>query len=526
MYHFELPSLHPRLYTNFDIHLGETVPRTSHTYSLSYYLNDIKSQMDELDAKSDASDNAPETKESRSRDIEVSRRETSKQPPRRESLWDMYKKYTNPYEYIHTMIPQRKHSVCKLRPLSRAFYKMVEILHQFPQLIVPVRSVTVPYVTHLRSFHLAEGPGGFIEAVAKMRGGSVDATRDVYVGMTLMDPSNQTYSIPAWKKSETFLRDHPQVQIEKGADGTGDLLVADNFKYLYETYGGSMDLVTGDGGFDFSTDFDHQEINILPLLYAQIACGTCMLKKGGSLVLKIFDLFTTPTLDLLALLSSLYDHVSIVKPVTSRYANSEKYVVCTGFRMDTHELPALFDVLYRNFTTICPVKEVPLCDPSSVDNKMKMQGGAQVVPSETMISASYFYYDPRLGWAHNNTVILPPPFLAPIVYPKYMHRMLAVNMVPCTFIHAVAEYNTIMVQQQIENIHFTMNLIREYKKEDLLPGRVSDLVCSQRSVGMTTATVVRREVGMTRKIQMMLRNHMQKCVQWCIKHRMPYHNLP
>jgi 23S rRNA U2552 (ribose-2'-O)-methylase RlmE/FtsJ len=529
--------------------------------------------MDELDAKSDvlgfkkdpqkneslggseavakasnAGESTKETRRSFDLDIEVSHRETSKQPPRRESLWDMYKKYTNPYEYIHTMIPQRKHSVCKLRPLSRAFYKMVEILHQFPQLIVPVRSVTVPSmtvppVTHLRSFHLAEGPGGFIEAVAKMRGGSVDATRDVYVGMTLMDPSNQTYSIPAWKKSETFLRDHPQVQIEKGADGTGDLLVADNFKYLYETYGGSMDLVTGDGGFDFSTDFDHQEINILPLLYAQIACGTCMLKKGGSLVLKIFDLFTTPTLDLLALLSSLYDHVSIVKPVTSRYANSEKYVVCTGFRMDTHELPALFDVLYRNFTPICPVKEIPLCDSSSVDKV--------VVPSETMISASYFYYDPRLGWAHNNTVVLPssppeaytsfpasspkstkgtglrPPSLAPLgSYPKYMHRMLAVNMVPCTFIHAVSEYNTIMVQQQIENIHFTMNLIREHEKEYILPGRVSDLVCSQRSVGMTTATVVRREVGMTRKIQMMLRNHMQKCVQWCIKHRMPYHNLP
>ena len=45
--------------------------------------------------------------------------------------------------------------------------------------------------------------------------------------------------------------------------------------------------------------------------------------------------------------------------------------------------------------------------------------------------------------------------------PTYIHRMLTTHTVPCSFVYAVSEYNTIMVQQQIENIHFTMNLIRE-----------------------------------------------------------------
>ena len=41
--------------------------------------------------------------------------------------WDNIKKYTNPYEFIHTLIPGNKISVSKLKPLSRSFYKMIEI---------------------------------------------------------------------------------------------------------------------------------------------------------------------------------------------------------------------------------------------------------------------------------------------------------------------------------------------------------------------------------------------------------------
>ena len=45
--------------------------------------------------------------------------------------WDLYKKYTNTYEYIHTAIPFSKLSVCKLKPLSRSFFKMIEIIDTF-----------------------------------------------------------------------------------------------------------------------------------------------------------------------------------------------------------------------------------------------------------------------------------------------------------------------------------------------------------------------------------------------------------
>ena len=49
----------------------------------------------------------------------------------KEKQWDSYKKYTNPYEYIHTNVPLKKKSVSKYKPLSRSFFKMIEMIHTF-----------------------------------------------------------------------------------------------------------------------------------------------------------------------------------------------------------------------------------------------------------------------------------------------------------------------------------------------------------------------------------------------------------
>jgi hypothetical protein len=77
-----------------------------------------------------------------------------------EEQWDAYKKYTNPYEYIQTIVPHNKKSVAKYKPLSRAYFKMIELLEYFH-----LNTADTP----ISSFHLAEGPGGFIEALANIR---------------------------------------------------------------------------------------------------------------------------------------------------------------------------------------------------------------------------------------------------------------------------------------------------------------------------------------------------------------------
>ena len=72
--------------------------------------------------------------------------------------WEHFKKYTNTYEFIHTQIPSLKNSVGKYKPLSRSYFKMIEIINYF--------SLFSKSNKPIQTFHLAEGPGGFIEAVA------------------------------------------------------------------------------------------------------------------------------------------------------------------------------------------------------------------------------------------------------------------------------------------------------------------------------------------------------------------------
>jgi 23S rRNA U2552 (ribose-2'-O)-methylase RlmE/FtsJ len=306
----------------------------------------------------------------------------------REKQWDTYKKYTNPCEYIHSIIPYKKRSVSKYKPLSRSFFKMIEITKLFNML-----SENSP----IKTFHLAEGPGGFIEAMAWTR----KSKDDQYIGMTLLHDENDS-NIPAWKKSQAVLKDYPNIFIENGKDGTGNILSPENFQHCVEKYGQTMDYITGDGGFDFSIDFNRQEQFITRLLFGQIAYALCMQKVGGTFILKIFDSFMQHTVDFIAILSSSYKRVYLTKPQTSRYANSEKYLVCMDFI--GHD-SSIYNILYDQF---CKMRDNPNLDITKIISKE----------------------------------------------------------IPYCFIQKLEEYNAIYGQKQIHNINFTISIIENKNKQD------------------------------------------------------------
>jgi 23S rRNA U2552 (ribose-2'-O)-methylase RlmE/FtsJ len=302
--------------------------------------------------------------------------------------WDIYKKYTNPYEYIHTVVPMKKKCIAAHKPLSRSYFKMVEIMNMFN-----LKGDSKP----IRSFHLAEGPGGFIEALVQIR----NCVHDSYTGITILDKENDP-NIPAWKKTQQFLRNNPNVTIEVGEDKTGNILSTENFIGVKDKYGSSMDLITADGGFDFSLDFNSQEINITKLLFAQICFAVTMQKRGGNFILKIFDCFMQHTIDLLYILSSFYEKVYITKPYTSRYANSEKYIVCKGF-----------------------------------------------------LHTSNIGFFPQLLTVFEKTMSSE----------KHIQRFINIP-ISHYFLCKLEEYNAIFGQQQIENIYFTISLIENKCKQD------------------------------------------------------------
>jgi hypothetical protein len=114
---------------------------------------------------------------------------------------------------------------------------------------------------------------------------------------------------------------------------TGNLYNIENLEYVYKKYKHSMDFITGDGGFDFSIDFNKQEENSLNLIVAEIFFAIVLQKKGGTFVLKVFDTFSSLSVQILYLLCYLYENVYITKPLPSRPANSERYIVCLNFKM-------------------------------------------------------------------------------------------------------------------------------------------------------------------------------------------------
>ena len=235
--------------------------------------------------------------------------------------WDTVKKYTNTYEFIHTIIPNQKISISKVKPISRAFFKLIEIYN---------RHSIFSNNTPIKSFHLAEGPGGFIEATAYIRNNE----HDNYYGMTLLNENTNT---PNWKKAENVLKKYKNIKIENGIDNTGNLYNHLNLLYCKKKYKNSMNIITADGGFDFSDDYNNQEINAYRLIFTQIAYAIVMQKYNGHFILKIFDIFEKCTTEILYILSCFYKKIIICKPDTSRTANSEKYIVCKFFKYSDTE---------------------------------------------------------------------------------------------------------------------------------------------------------------------------------------------
>jgi 23S rRNA U2552 (ribose-2'-O)-methylase RlmE/FtsJ len=251
-----------------------------------------------------------------------------------ERNWEFYKKVVNPYELVYT---QKKYeefpeSICVLKPLSRSYFKMIEML-ELTNFFTSFRSENV------RAAHVCEGPGGFIEALFDE---SFKNKKKVQTSIAMTLKSKQT-NVPGWKRASQFLQKNRGVRILYGEDDTGDILKPENQQYfidycVHPAYGGKMNLFTADGGFDFSCDYAKQESLIFPLLLASTKIGFEVLKMGGVFVLKLFDFYEKATVDLLYLLSSHFQEWTLYKPATSRPCNPEQYFIGRGFTGATDEV--------------------------------------------------------------------------------------------------------------------------------------------------------------------------------------------
>ena len=247
--------------------------------------------------------------------------------------WDYYKKLSNPYELVSKYIKGRKLNlgIADYKPISRAFYKFWEILLEYK--LINNSSKQLIYGA------LAEGPGGFIEAFSFYRRKYGGHSRDIINCITLKSDS---CSIPNWE----IIRGC-KYNISWGEDGTGNLYNVNNIlHYCNQFKKNKADLVSADGGFDFSNNYYNVEQSAQQLIFCEIVTGLIILKIGGHMVIKVFDSFNKSSIDILYILHIYFGEVYLVKPCTSRPANNEKYVICKYFKgIGDSEILKLLDIV-------------------------------------------------------------------------------------------------------------------------------------------------------------------------------------
>lgn len=162
-------------------------------------------------------------------------------------------------------------------------------------------------------------------------------------GMSLSGSDEYGTGIP-WKLQDTFYKNDSEIlqyRICYG-DGTGDIYRWGNIemmqRIIYEdgnpddSERGRVHLVLADGGFDAQRDADNQEEVAQKLVVCESAACLAMLRRGGTLVIKMFG-FQTPIIRaVMKDLFLLFNNLIAFKPICSRPASAERYVVCSGFR--------------------------------------------------------------------------------------------------------------------------------------------------------------------------------------------------
>ncbi|KAL7865054.1 hypothetical protein AOLI_G00164740 [Acnodon oligacanthus] len=218
--------------------------------------------------------------------------------------------------------------------LNRAAMKMANMDHVFDYMFTnPKDGQGKPLVRDkegelLYFGDVCAGPGGFSEYVLWRKRWHAKG-----FGMTLKGANDfkleDFYAAP----SELF---EPYYG-EGGVDGDGDITRPENITafrnfVLENTERRGLHFLMADGGFSVEGQENIQEILSKQLLLCQFLMALSVVRTGGHFVCKTFDLFTPFSVGLIYLLYLCFERVSLFKPVTSRPANSERYVVCRSLK--------------------------------------------------------------------------------------------------------------------------------------------------------------------------------------------------
>ena len=189
--------------------------------------------------------------------------------------YDELIKLVHPYEYIFNKVPGSKYSVSKLKPQTNVFYDLLEIF-------VTLNIFESYSDKSIKTLHVSLNCEDSNECIQIMREKYED---DVCLNFT--DNSEEMYKDINSLKFDFIFFNKPQNNI--------NLYIIKLIQFIM-------------------TILRYQSI-------------------GGTSIIKIDYIFHKPIVDLIYILSSLFEKVYIIKPNTSNITSFEKYIVCKNFNV-------------------------------------------------------------------------------------------------------------------------------------------------------------------------------------------------
>jgi hypothetical protein len=187
-------------------------------------------------------------------------------------------KYINPCEYIFSKIPGSKYSVSKLKPTSNLFYDFLEVFSALNVFDIYANS-------SIHSLHISNSISDTIECFEMIRENYEDKI------ISYNNFNEETIN-----------------EINNFQEKFDFLLFEEEFTNL-------------NNYFEF-------------LAKCMLTILKCQMKKG-SCIIKIDNTCYKPVIDIIYILSSLYDKVYILKPNSSNITTFEKYIVCKNYQCKT-----------------------------------------------------------------------------------------------------------------------------------------------------------------------------------------------
>ena len=196
-------------------------------------------------------------------------------------------KIINPYEFIFSVIPGTKITISKLSLFPSNFYDFLEIVYT-------LNVFEFLQNKNISSIHISPNYSSSIECMEILREGKIDTN----IGVNNLICEN-------YKEKE--------------------------FDFIFYELPNEM--------------YENQQIYTINMLIILKFILKSQMRNGGCII-KISMLFYKSIIDIIYLLSSMYEKVYIIKPNTSSIIKFEKYIVCKGFILNEKKT-----VVYHNYFT-------------------------------------------------------------------------------------------------------------------------------------------------------------------------------